>query len=67
MKKPKLKSKRERTAAEITMLVRTDAVFRENLCKALPDSPVVWQIVKALLQVSAAPIPPSTLPGAAPK
>jgi hypothetical protein len=63
VKTPKLKSKRERTAEEIRTMMRTDPVFRENFLKALPDSGVVWQIVRALLEASSAPIPPSTRPG----
>ena len=50
VKTPKLKSKRERTAEEIRTMMRTDPVFRENFLKALPDSGVVWQIVRALLE-----------------
>ena len=70
--KPKLKSKRERAAAEVGRLLEEDLVFRANFVKALPGP--VGSILNAVLKLadekrkaSAAPIPPSTLPIADPK
>jgi len=46
MKRPKLKSRRDRAAAEVARLLREDPVFRENFLRALrPATGALFELV----------------------
>jgi hypothetical protein len=69
VKKPKLKSKRERAAAEARRLFESDPIFRQNIIDVVagamgPLNPFLEAVLTFRVdQLPVSPIPPSVLPG----